>query len=443
MPNENEKNKPRERGPHKPNPELPDLDLPLADSLVNDPDPAGRQGREAGSNPDRGLDEENIFDPDLLAAHNLTLPSNISTGEPLAMAVAISKLNKDIKSASALMSRREASVLVDSYYSMQEQRIAMSNRFSALTGAKEPRAVIGWFVEQFKVLENQAKGALTVWVQGQRAGRWATSQVGIGPVITACLLATVDFEGRRTAGQVWSFCGLDPTSKWRSRDDSAALVKRISEEVGLAYENGDGDGDGDEFMEVCVAVAAELKKPLEWVMGRARVYKDGVPTETRNLTALAKGLARRPWSADMKQLIWNMGESFVKTATMKDPDDKEGKRRILRPDAFYGKMYYSRKAYEQAKNLNGDYRDQAIAILDSPGGRKMGKDTEPYKALAAGMLSKPHIHARCKRYACTRFLSHLHQVVWEANKGERPPVPFAIGMLGHADMIEPPGWPCE
>ena len=38
--------------------------------------------------------------------------------------------------------------------------------------------------------------------------------VGIGPVISAGLLAHIDIEKAPTVGHIWRFAGLDPTVKW-------------------------------------------------------------------------------------------------------------------------------------------------------------------------------------------------------------------------------------
>lgn len=125
---------------------------------------------------------------------------------------------------------------------------------------------------------------------------------------------------------------------------------------------------------------------------------------------------KRPWNASLKTLCWKLGESFVKVS---------GK-----DDAFYGKIYLQRKDYENAKNDNGDYREQAVE-----GAKRVGKNTEAYKSYKEGKLPKGHIHARAKRYAVKLFLSHWHEQNYQFTYGEKPPLPYPIAILGHAHKI--------
>ncbi len=125
---------------------------------------------------------------------------------------------------------------------------------------------------------------------------------------------------------------------------------------------------------------------------------------------------KRPWNASLKTLCWKLGESFVKVS---------GK-----DDAVYGKIYLERKEYENAKNENGDYREQAEA-----GAKRVGKSTESYKSYKEGKLPKGHIHARAKRYAVKLFLSHWHENAYRFEYGQEPPLPYPIAVLGHAHKI--------
>lgn len=124
---------------------------------------------------------------------------------------------------------------------------------------------------------------------------------------------------------------------------------------------------------------------------------------------------KRPWNASLKTLCWKIGESFVKVSG--------------HDDAFYGKVYLERKAYEQAKNEAGDYREQAEA-----GAKRVGKNTESYKHYVEGKLPPGHIHARAKRYAVKLFLAHYHEQGLRL-MGKEPPMPYPIAILGHAHVI--------
>jgi len=131
---------------------------------------------------------------------------------------------------------------------------------------------------------------------------------------------------------------------------------------------------------------------------------------------------KRPWNASLKVLCWKLGESFVKVSGY--------------DDAFYGKLYKQRKEIEQAKNEAGEFADQAAAKLER---FKIGKGTDAYAAYSQGKLPPAHIHARAKRWAIKVFLSNLHHVMYVEHHGKEPPLPYAIGILGHAHRIPVPG----
>jgi hypothetical protein len=127
---------------------------------------------------------------------------------------------------------------------------------------------------------------------------------------------------------------------------------------------------------------------------------------------------KRPWNAKLKVLCWKIGQSFVKVSN--------------NPNDVYGKLYQQRKAYEQQKNENKEYSDQAARILES---KKIGKTTEAYKWYSQGMLPPAHIQQRAERYATKIFLSHLHEYWYEQHYGMKPPAPYPIAILGHAHKI--------
>src|SRR5262249_6639854 len=124
---------------------------------------------------------------------------------------------------------------------------------------------------------------------------------------------------------------------------------------------------------------------------------------------------------DLKVLCWKIGESFVKVSGSKKD--------------IYGKVYLQRKQYEQERNERGEYAGQAEAFLSS---KRIGKDTEAFKAYSKGLLPHAHIHSRAKRYAVKLFLSHWHEAAYRHRYKEAPPKPFAIAHLGHAHVLECP-----
>ncbi len=126
----------------------------------------------------------------------------------------LERLNRDMRQAAGTMTSEEARFLVDYYYILQKDRVRTANQRKQLATAKEPHVLIAWLAQNVMTLETNVKSALGVYAAGQEEGRWALTQHGIGPVISAGLLAHVDIEKAKTVSSVWRFAGLDPTSKW-------------------------------------------------------------------------------------------------------------------------------------------------------------------------------------------------------------------------------------
>jgi hypothetical protein len=231
---------------------------------------------------------------------------------------------------------------------MQEDRKRAHNQVLALESGKEPHEVVGWLAGNSRLLENEIKKVLETYASSKRIGMWMQSIVGIGPVISAGMLAHIDIELCRTVGNIWRFAGLDPTQKWAPK-------------------------------------------------------------------------TKRPWNAGLKTLCWKTGQSFMKFSG--------------NPDCVYGHMYKERKAYEVARNDSGGNAETAARILTE---KNFNKSTDAYKHLTAGHLPPAQIDARARRWAVKMFLSHLQICWWYDVKGELPPVPYVIGIMGHIDFVPPP-----
>ena len=126
----------------------------------------------------------------------------------------VERLTRDLKAAAVTLSDREARFLVDSYYAIQRDRIRASHQNRTLADNKEPHDVLGWLFAQRSTLELQIARALDAYSGGLVVGRWARSQVGIGPIIAAGLASNIDIKLAPTVGHIWRFAGLDPTVKW-------------------------------------------------------------------------------------------------------------------------------------------------------------------------------------------------------------------------------------
>ena len=156
---------------------------------------------------------------------------------------------------------------------------------------------------------------------------------------------------------------------------------------------------------------------------------------------------KRPWNAALKTLCFKLGESFVKF------QDKSG----------YGKLFVKRKAEEWARNLKGEFSEQAKARS-----AQVGKGTQAYKWYAgklspgivrnlldqglteklymigatnvgdeAPMLPPAHIHARARRWTVKIFLYFWFAEAYYRQWHREPPLPYVIDQLKHTDLIWP------
>lgn len=126
----------------------------------------------------------------------------------------VARLSRDLRTAAETLSDDEARYLVDAYYQMQQQRIRTAHQARALGDSAEPHDVINWLQEQSGTLEKQIQGALDRYTRAHMLGPWCRSVKGVGPVITAGLLAHIDIERAPTVGHIWSFAGLNPNATW-------------------------------------------------------------------------------------------------------------------------------------------------------------------------------------------------------------------------------------
>jgi hypothetical protein len=127
----------------------------------------------------------------------------------------VKRMTRDIKAAAKTLSDQEARYLVDYYYICQEDRKRANNQIRALDEGEEPNDVVKWLADQANVLERQIKSVLDSYTQAHMMGSWMREVYGIGPVLSAGLLAHLDIEKAPTVGHIWRFAGLDPTLEWK------------------------------------------------------------------------------------------------------------------------------------------------------------------------------------------------------------------------------------
>jgi len=150
---------------------------------------------------------------------------------------AVKRLTRDLRNAAKNLGIREARYLVDTYYALQGFRVASGNQYHALSKGQEPSEVVSWLVVQMETLENQIRAVLDKWSAAQPMGEWSRNITGIGPVISAGLLANIDITRAPTVGHIWRFAGLDPTRKWNKGEKRPfnASLKRLCWLIGESF----------------------------------------------------------------------------------------------------------------------------------------------------------------------------------------------------------------
>ena len=139
-----------------------------------------------------------------------------------------------------------------------------------------------------------------------------------------------------------------------------------------------------------------------------------------------------PWNMSLKRLCWIIGDLFWKFQNHESD--------------YYGKLMVERKEIESRNNENRVFADQAVMALAT----KKFKNKEVIACYKSGMLPKGHIQNRVIRWVVTRFMSHVHSVMYWDYYGTAPPVPYMFTDRakkrfgdGHTHFIPIPNWPFE
>jgi hypothetical protein len=301
----------------------------------------------------------------------------------------------------------EARVLVDLYYSMQEFRKSIANQIGSMdrgadAGAQHIAAT--FMASQVDAMESNAKAWLEAFAQTHGMWPWFKAVHGIGPVLSAGLIAHLG--GRPvppTVGHWWRYAGLDPSQQWLKADE---LAKRWAE----------AEGDIDQRIRTLSAIVG--RDPATVIRDATVDFRTGETKELTRAGAL-KSLARIPFNRPLKTLAWKCTDQWVKLGANEN--------------AYYAVYYRNRKAQEVARNARGDRAELARKTLEA-------KPTHAQRAIYAdGLLPDGRLDLMARRATVKLFLSHLHELWYRLeNDGRLPPKPFSISMQGHGHYLEPP-----
>ena len=147
----------------------------------------------------------------------------------------LQRLSAQLKKAAATLRPDELRYLVDLYYQKQNDRLRGSNQIRSMP--HEPNDITIWALDWSKTFEQQILRALNAYTDSELLGRWCKSIVGIGPVITAGLMAHIDIEKAPTVGHIWGFAGLNPDVQWKKgeRRPWNARLKTLAWKAGESF----------------------------------------------------------------------------------------------------------------------------------------------------------------------------------------------------------------
>ena len=151
----------------------------------------------------------------------------------------IERLKKDVREAAKRLTVTEVRYLVDLYYQIQEVRKGSGNQITTMTKTAEPVFVLSWTHNTMERIEEEIRKAMDIYTDHESSGMgaWAKAICGIGPVISAGLLASIDITRAPTVGHIWRFAGLDPTCEWKKGEKRPwnASLKVLCWKIGQSF----------------------------------------------------------------------------------------------------------------------------------------------------------------------------------------------------------------
>jgi hypothetical protein len=122
-----------------------------------------------------------------------------------------SDLFDDAKQAAKVMGNREAQYLLDMYLFMLKRRVAITSKINK--SGIDSRA-LNFLLNEIEIREKNAKVLLDTYSDNHPIGAKMKEVKGIGPVISAGILAHVDMNRAPSYGHILSYGGFNPHMVW-------------------------------------------------------------------------------------------------------------------------------------------------------------------------------------------------------------------------------------
>lgn len=331
----------------------------------------------------------------------------------------LASLSKKTKESAAVVTDKQARLIVDNYYQTQKYRMKIANQIRAVSQgfddvAEGETPAIAWLLADVKNRENQIKLMIQEYAKNNPVCQWAMQIKGIGPVFAANLWSYIDMEKCFHANQFISYAGLnDNNAPWLGKEKAAKLVDLVYKTLNL---DDTASANDDVFLRVAIGAGRNVLSIKRGFNNYKQKEKD---KKIRDKTLLIKIMSIPPYNKELKKVCYLIGESFCKVSNR---------------GSLYGELYKERKALETYRNENLEYKEQAEKLLSE---KNYDKTTDTYKCLIQGKLSPAHITMRAKRYAVKIFLTHFFEACYIYTYKKNPPVIYPIAFQGHTDYIKP------
>ena len=326
------------------------------------------------------------------------------------------ELRQEIKNT--VVTKEELRSIIDRYYQTQDKRIVLENQIRAIKQGKDSASefdpvnpltcsILEWDLNQEKEKEASYKTILDKMTDNNTVTKWIKSITGIGPIFAAALYAYLDVTKCSYASGFHQYAGLNDNNRpWISSAKAKEIVDAVI-------------GSGDITDDGLIEIAAMTGWKVDYLKKRCYTMDEEGNITGTSKKNLQNAICMPPYNKNLKTIMWNIGESFVK---------------VQNRGSLYGRLYAERKAYETAKNERGEYAEQAARELAS---KNYSKSTDAYAAYVEGKLPKGHINARAKRWAVKLFLSHVFEEMYREEYHKLPPMYYALEHMDHHDYIGP------
>jgi hypothetical protein len=124
--------------------------------------------------------------------------------------------------------KETASTLSKIYWEIRNQRNELTNLIN------QDETLI-YFKDLILQLESQMDTSLEAFCRSSMTGKWAISNIGVGPVTATRLLSYVDIIKSRTPEHLWSYAGLVPNQPGKQKLTYNNNLKEVCIDLGKSF----------------------------------------------------------------------------------------------------------------------------------------------------------------------------------------------------------------